>query len=164
MSLFTVDGIKNLTPEARIGKIADSAFNMAADVSSDEEYQSAPEGEGDEETDDRRIKSATCAGEDEADQKLMTQLHSMDVKSEPADNDRTSRSTSADGGQTNRDSEECGAKMMSSLDNRYVSEEHAPEKDGAVELTEEQIKVNHNSSGHTDHERDHSLKFWAFIA
>ena len=122
-------------------RIADSALNMAADVCSDEEYQSASEGDGEveERANERRIQSATS--EDEVDQKLMTQFQSMDVKSEPADNDHTSQSVSADGGQADRDSEECGAKMMSSLDNRYVSEEHSPEEDGSVELTEEQIKV-----------------------
>lgn len=114
--------------------IADSAYNMAADVSSSEEYQSASEGDREVEkrANERRIQSATS--EDEVDQKLMTQLENTDVKSEPADSDHTT-------GQTDRESEECGAKMMSSLDNRYVSEEHAPEKDGSVELTEEQIKV-----------------------
>ena len=120
---------------------------MAADVSTDEEYQSASEGDGEVEERanyERRIQSTT--NKDEVDQKLMTQLRSMDVESEPVDNgcnERTSQSTSADGGETDRDSEACSAKLMSSLDNRYVSEEHAPEKDGSVELTEEQIKVNH---------------------
>lgn len=112
---------------------------MAADVSSEEEYHSAPEGEEVERASENRIQSAVS--EDKADQRLKTQLDGVDIKD---DDDRMSQSHSVeacDGGLTDRGSKECDSQMLSGLDNRYVSEEHAPETDGAVELTEEQIKV-----------------------
>ena len=107
---------------------------MATEASSDDEYHSAPEeeeGEGE--------KRQGGVGLEEEDKKLETQLESMNLSSEQANNDLDSSETKcvdgANVGETDIDAK------MSGLDNRYVSEEHAPEKDGAVELTEEQIKV-----------------------
>ena len=110
---------------------------MATEASSDDEYHSAPE--EDEGGGEKRQGGVDL---EEEDKKLETQLESMNLSSEQANNDLDSSETKCGdganvvgGGETDTDAK------MSGLDNRYVSEEHAPEKDGAVELTEEQIKV-----------------------
>ena len=110
--------------------------------SDEEEFHSAAE-DGDE-VEGKTEQTAVC--EDEEGRTFMRAgLESLDLgamEADMADNDRvSSNSTTADGEQAKRDSEAEGDAKMSGLDNRYVSEEHAPEKDGAVELTEEQIKV-----------------------
>ena len=116
---------------------------MATEVSSDEEFHSAPEGEeGEEEKGSERVKL-----KNQEDERLRSQLESMNLKSskthETADNDAASQSVNTnpdDGSVTDSQVSDSDTKVTG-LDNRYVSEDHAPDKGGAVELTEEQIKV-----------------------
>ena len=111
---------------------------MAAEVSSDEEFHSAPEEEGGEEKGDERVKL-----KNQEDERLRTELENMDLKSDPADNDAACQSmnTNADGGHVT-DSQLTDTDIkVTGLDNRYVSEDHTLDEGGAVELTEEQIKV-----------------------
>ena len=112
-----------------------------AEVPSDEEeFHSATE-DGDE----REGKNERLAVREDADAEdnrtLRAGLDNLDLRSDVADNDRTTASASGEDEQVKRDVETEGDAKMSGLDNRYVSEEHEPEKDGGVELTEEQIKV-----------------------
>ena len=115
---------------------------MAAEVSSDEEFHSAPEGdfqEGEEEKGSERVKL-----KNQGDEQLTSQLESMNLKSsEAADNDAASQSTQTnpDGGSVPDSQASDSDTKVTGLDNRYVSEDHAPDEKGAVELTEEQIKV-----------------------
>lgn len=107
-------------------------------LSDEEEFHSATE-DGDEREGKNERPSVR---EDEEDSRtLRAGLDNLDLKSDVADNDRTTASASGEDEQVKRDVETEGDAKMSGLDNRYVSEEHEPEKDGGVELTEEQIKV-----------------------
>lgn len=118
-------------------QIAESALNMA--TSSDEEFHSAAEEEN-----TVSDKGQERTSQEKEDERLDTEFERVDLKSNEADNDHTSQSTKPDddeGKTASGDSQSEAEAKVSGLDNRYVSEEHAPEKDGAVELTEEQIKV-----------------------
>ena len=115
-------------------------MEMAAEVSSDEEFHSAPEGEEDEE----EKGSEKVKLKNQEDEQLTSQLENMNLKSsKTADNDATSQSTNTnpdDGTVPDSQASDSDTKVTG-LDNRYVSEDHAPDEKGAVELTEEQIKV-----------------------
>ena len=110
---------------------------MAADASSDEEFHSAPEDEaGEEEKESERVEL-----KNHGDVRLESQFEHMDLKSgQVADNDM-SRITDADGRHGTDSQLTDSDTKVTGLDNRYVSEDHAPDEGGAVELTEEQIKV-----------------------
>lgn len=113
---------------------------MAAEGSSDEEFHSAPEGEeGEEEMGSERVKL-----KNQEDERLSSQVESINLQSsETADNDAASRSmnTNPDDGSVPGSQVSDSDTKVTGLDNRYVSEDHAPDVGGAVELTEEQIKV-----------------------
>ncbi len=113
---------------------------MAAEVSSDEEFHSAPEGEeGEEENESERVKL-----KNQEDEQLLSEFENMNLKSsETADNDAASQSmnTNPDDGSVPDNQASDSDTKVTGLDNRYVSEDHAPDEKGAVELTEEQIKV-----------------------
>ena len=113
---------------------------MATEVSSDEEFHSAPEeGEGEEEKGSERVKL-----KNQDDEKLRSQFETVNLKSgKTADNDAASQSVNSDAdGEPVIDSHLTDSdEKVTGLDNRYVSEDHAPDEGGAVELTEEQIKV-----------------------
>ena len=110
---------------------------MAAEAVSDDEYHSAPEEEEGE-----REKEHGGVSRDEEDKKLEARLENINLSSEQADNDLTRETNFVERAKVEGGGEETDADArMSGLDNHYVSEEHAPEEDGAVELSEEQIKV-----------------------
>ena len=118
-------------------------WKMSAEVSSDEEFHSAPEGEESEHEEEKGSERVKL--KNQADERLSSQLESMNLKSsETADNDSAASQSvniSPDGGSvTSSQMTDMDAKVTG-LDNRYVSEDHTPDEGGAVELTEEQIKV-----------------------
>ena len=112
---------------------------MATEVSSDEEFHSAPEEEdGEEEKGSERVKL-----KNQDDEKLRSQFETVNIKSgnQTADNDAASQYVNSDGGPVSDSHLTDYDEKVTGLDNRYVSEDHTPDKGGAVELTEEQIKV-----------------------